>query len=239
MVSELDVLLLPPAHQWPAADAYAVVDALRATTTAVLLLHHGARAVIAAESEAGARAVAQERGALLAGEVGGLPPPGFDMGNSPAEVGSHAVAGREVVLFTTNGTLALCAAAARGPAAAACALNAAAAARWLAERHRVAIVCAGEEHGTVFALEDLAAAACIVRALVAARPDLELGDGARLALMLPDPVTAIGASAHADALRALGLGEDIAAAQAVDTVQLVPVVTALGAGWVRLEPVRA
>jgi len=239
MVSELDVLLLPPAKQWPAADAYAVVDALRATTMAATLLHAGATAVIAAETESAARAVARERGALLAGEVGGLPPEGFDLGNSPSGVQAGAVAHREVVLFTTNGTRALCAAAARGPAAAACALNATAAARWLAARHRVAIVCAGEDHGTAFALEDLAAAACVVRALVPARPGVELGDGARLALMLTDPVTAISASAHADVLRALGLENDIAAAQAVDTVQLVPVVTARGAGWVRLEPVRA
>lgn len=239
MTPELDVLLVPPGNRWPDTDACAVVDALRATTMAATLLHTGATAVIAAETESAARALARELGALLAGEVGGLPPAGFDLGNSPSSVKAATVAGREVVLFTTNGTRALCAAAARGPAAAACALNAAAAARWLAEWHRVAIVCAGEARGTVFALEDLAAAACIVRALVAARPGLELGDGARLALMLPDPVTAIGASAHADALRALGLGEDIAAAQAVDTVPLVPVVTARGAGWVRLEPVRA
>jgi 2-phosphosulfolactate phosphatase len=239
MTAQLEVLLVPPAGHWPDADAYAVVDALRATTMVATLLHHGATAVIAAEAESVARALARERGALLAGEVGGVPPAGFDLGNSPASVQTAAVAGREVVLFTTNGTLALCAAARRGRTIAAAALNADAAARWLAESHRVAIVCAGEARGTIFALEDLAAAAFIVRALVAARLGLELGDGARLALMLPDPVTAIGASAHADDLRSLGLENDIAVAQAVDAVRVVPVVTALGNGWARIEPARA
>ncbi len=230
-----DVLLLPPAAPWPAADAVAVVDCLRATTMAVKLLDAGAQGVIAAVSESLARQLAASTGALLAGEVEGLPPVGFDLGNSPVAVDPTMVAGREVVLFTTNGTRALAAARGRVVVAGA-AVNAAACARVLAQAESALIVCAGEAGGTAFALEDLAAAACIARTLVAAHPGAIPGDGARLALELADPPALIPAAQHADALRRLGLHADIDLAARVDTSEVVPVVTARGEGWVRLEP---
>src|SRR5690606_22486990 len=46
-------------------------------------------------------------GVLLAGERGGLPPQGFDRGNSPAELMGLELRGRRLVLTTTNGTRAL------------------------------------------------------------------------------------------------------------------------------------
>jgi 2-phosphosulfolactate phosphatase len=44
---------------------------------------------------------------LLGGERGGLPIDGFDIGNSPCEFTTQAVAGRSLVFTTTNGTQAL------------------------------------------------------------------------------------------------------------------------------------
>ncbi|GIW12612.1 MAG: putative 2-phosphosulfolactate phosphatase [Tepidiforma sp.] len=230
------MLLLPPGTRWPEADRLAVVDALRATTMIAMLLHRGARSVIAAAEERIARRLAAgQAGAVLAGEVGGLPPPGFDLGNSPSAVSAEAVAGRDVVLFTTNGTRALCSAAAQGQTAAAAAVNASAAARWLANGNRAVIVCAGEARGTSFALEDFAGAACIVARL----PRLRLGDGALLTQQLADPAALISASRHAEELRRLELSADIAVAQQVDLIDLVPVVVERGDGWVRLEATRA
>jgi 2-phosphosulfolactate phosphatase len=220
-------------------DAIAVVDVLRATTMVATLLHHGASAVIAAAEEALARALAAERGALLAGEVGGLPPPGFDLGNSPASLDRAFVAGREVVLFTTNGTRALCAVAEHGRTVAAAAVNLGPCARWLARFERVLVVCAGEARGTSFALDDFAAAALLVGAVVELDPGRAAGDGARLALALPEPLDLIPAAEHASTLRHLGLGADIEAAMAVDTVALVPVVVDHGDGWARLQPTGA
>ena len=73
----------------PLAGASAVViDVVRASTTIVTALAHGARAVlpVATPDEAIARARAwTDGGALLGGERGGSPPPGFECGNSPAE----------------------------------------------------------------------------------------------------------------------------------------------------------
>lgn len=231
----VDVLPLPPPQPWPDAEIIAVVDCLRATTMATALLDAGALAVIAAATESLARQLKASKGALLAGEVGGLPPVGFDLGNSPAAIEPAIVAGREVVLFTTNGTRALTAARG-GTVIAGAATNASACARVLARSHSALIVCAGEAGGTAFALEDFAAAACIVRAMARTGVSAAWGDGARLALGLASPVELIAGARHAAALRDLGLSADIDIAARIDSSGVVPVVTGRGDGWVRLEP---
>lgn len=239
MVRDIRLALLPPAGPWPRARAVVVVDALRATTTICALLGHGARAVIAADSEERARQLAAERGALLAGEVGGLPPPGFDLGNSPAAVDRAAVGGRDVVLFTTNGTKALCAASAAGSAIAAAAVNVSAAASWLSHAEDVLIACAGEAGGTVFALEDFAVAAHLIQLLSRGHPAARLDDAARLALAVLEPLRLLREARHARDLEALGLAADIAFAGQADLFDAVPLVTARGEGWARLEPAPA
>jgi 2-phosphosulfolactate phosphatase len=83
--------------------ACVIVDALRASATAAMLLHAGAaeiRAVDSVEAARSLRAALPE--ALLVGERGGLPPDGFDAGNSPR--GCDIAAGRTVVFTTTTGT---------------------------------------------------------------------------------------------------------------------------------------
>ncbi len=215
----------------------AVIDTLRATTTIAALLAHGARSVTAVVSEEEARQRARRQEALLAGEVGGLPPAGFDLGNSPAAAAEHPVRGRDVVLFTTNGTRALCAAAATGGRViAAAAVNLAACAAFLRSASRVAIVCAGERQGSAFALEDFAVAALLARSLAAAGSPVHVGDGARLGLAVEDALTLLAESEHAEELRRLGLGADVRAAAAVDSLPVVPLVTGWGPGWARLEP---
>jgi 2-phosphosulfolactate phosphatase len=95
------------------ATVYVVIDLIRATTTLSVFFAHGGRRVYVAESIAGARAAARvlaEEAApppLLGGESGGVAPPGFDHGNSPAEYAAGDVAGRDLVFATTNGTRAL------------------------------------------------------------------------------------------------------------------------------------
>jgi len=79
-----------------------IVDALRASATAAMLLHHGAVSILAVrEVEEALAAKTRHPDALLFGERGGLPPEGFDYGNSPLETG--AAKGREVIFTTTTG----------------------------------------------------------------------------------------------------------------------------------------
>src|SRR3954462_7840067 len=88
----------------------AVIDVLRASTTIAVAVSKGAKAVIPTESpdDAVTRAKQMERGAFrLAGERRMLKMEGFDLGNSPLEHSEEAVAGKTVLLATTNGTRAL------------------------------------------------------------------------------------------------------------------------------------
>jgi 2-phosphosulfolactate phosphatase len=88
---------------------YIVVDVVRATTTLTTQMEYGAERVYVAPSVAEARLARQTLGpsALLAGEAGGIAPPGFDLGNSPAEFTRVDLAGRDIIFATTNGTRAL------------------------------------------------------------------------------------------------------------------------------------
>jgi 2-phosphosulfolactate phosphatase len=83
-----------------------VIDVLRAFTSAAFMMHLGAdRLALVAEAEEALR-LKREDGYLAVGEVGGKRVPGFDLGNSPAEImaaGRDRFAGRKVAQRTTAG----------------------------------------------------------------------------------------------------------------------------------------
>jgi len=92
-----------------------VFDVLRATSTMMTALGNGAARIFPAREIPDAlRLRAEHPGALLAGErdgvrilsaqTGGVD---FDLGNSPREFTRERVAGREIIMTTTNGTRAL------------------------------------------------------------------------------------------------------------------------------------
>src|SRR5947207_14887405 len=91
-----------------AADCFVVVDVLRATTTIATLFERGLLTLVAVDDIEAARQRARDEARMLFGEVGGLPPPGLDHGNSPVEASTPEVAGREAVPCTTNGTAPVC-----------------------------------------------------------------------------------------------------------------------------------
>src|SRR5262249_27575662 len=109
-----------------------VVDVFRATSMVVAAFGAGCARVIPVASEAAAReraaALAPEP-VLLAGERGGDPIDGFDLGNSPLECTPERVGGRTLVLTTTNGTRAMLKAGEATVAALAALTNVAAAAQ--------------------------------------------------------------------------------------------------------------
>ncbi len=87
-----------------------VVDVLRATTVMVRALANGCAAVIPCGEIDEARTVAAglpPGTAFLGGERGGLPIPGFDLGNSPDDFTFEACQGKTLVMTTTNGTRAI------------------------------------------------------------------------------------------------------------------------------------
>src|SRR5437773_10831626 len=94
---QLDVYLVPDLVESAAlaGKTAVVIDVLRATTTIVHALAAGAKEVVPCLEVEDARRIAKEVGesAVLGGERGGLPIPGFDLGNSPAEYTRERVAG--------------------------------------------------------------------------------------------------------------------------------------------------
>src|SRR5947209_7702908 len=84
--------------------AVVAVDVIRATTTAVTALATGRRCRPVPSLEAACRDSRALPDALLAGELGGEVPPGFDMDNSPAAVAERRDVERPIVLLSTSGT---------------------------------------------------------------------------------------------------------------------------------------
>ncbi|WP_117237305.1 2-phosphosulfolactate phosphatase [Thermus sediminis] len=209
-------------------DVVLVVDVIRATTTAVALLETGAEALYLTAGLEAARAF-KDADVLLSGEVGGLKPPGFDLGNSPREALGAPVGGRIVVMSTTNGTKAVHTAARTAKHVLLASLyNAHAAARLARElaTEEVAILCAGKE-GRV-GLDDLYAAGVLAEYL-GLMGEVEPEDGARIALAVKraygDPLEALSLSAAAQALRAVGLEGDVPFSAQVAKSPIVPVLS--------------
>lgn len=144
----ISVHLLPDLvePQQLAGKTAVVIDVLRATTTVVTALAHGAREVLPCLEIADARAkAAQFENPLLGGERGGLRIEGFQLGNSPAEYDERTVRDRTVIFTTTNGTRAMmrCKLAKRVLVAAF--VNLSAICRELTGEREVEIVCAGTD----------------------------------------------------------------------------------------------
>jgi len=217
-----------------AAGPTLVIDVLRATTSVATALASGAARVIPAASVAEARALAAGlEDALLCGEREGVPPEGFDLGNSPGSYTPNRVSGRTLVFTTTNGTRAMTAAAGSRPLALACFRNAEAAARRVARALETdpggsgtVIVCAGRR-GRV-SMDDAWCAGHLVDRMARIRPDLSLTDGARAARELAGALGAPTARGLAETsggggLVALGLGGDLDDCARLDDLDVVPV----------------
>jgi len=190
---------------------------------------------IVADTLRDARNLALRNFSLLCGEAKALPIAGFDYGNSPAEFAGTPLVGKSAVLWTTNGTKAL-GAAATAPLVAVAALTnrRAAARRMLDEATRrnldVAVVCAGLERGAAFSLEDSISAGAIIEAVREADPAVAMTDSAWAALHLwefygGDAMRAFRHSVHGRALGAMGFDADLTHAAQVDVSETVPVMT--------------
>jgi 2-phosphosulfolactate phosphatase len=211
-----------------------VIDAIRATTSISTALAAGAARVVPVQSPVEALERAGEiPGALACGERNGLPPKGFDLGNSPDAYVPERVAGRTLVFTTSNGTAAMFRAADAQALRLACFRNLGAVAAAVAREVRegagtrsIGILCAGRR-GRV-SMDDAWCAGHLVGRLVAAVPGLRLADGARAARLLALGLGLPRADGLADtdagrALGGVGLIEDLEACARLDDLEVVPV----------------
>lgn len=210
-----------------------VVDVLRASSTIVTLLEQGVEAVIPAASVEEARALHERLpDHVLCGERGGLPPPGFDYGNSPVEFASLPLEGRAVILATSNGTRLLDRLAASPAVLVGALLNreavAQAALRLAPERGcGVTVVAASAPDGVPIALEDALGAGAIAEAALRLDPSLDPSDAALFARdaflsRAGDLAAALASSRHGRELIDAGLGEDVSYCSRLDVSRVVP-----------------
>jgi 2-phosphosulfolactate phosphatase len=234
MIHALDVAATPAAAaQRGPAGISVVIDVLRATSSIVTALDNGAAAIVPVRETDEAIAVMRRLGrerVLLCGERGSRLIEGFDLDNSPASYTAARVAGKTLVLTTTNGSRALVDAA-RESAVVYCAalLNRDAIVRRLtAAEGNARLLCAGSEGTPSF--EDIVCAGAIVDALVKLAKTLSITDAARAAATVfaanaKRLTTAIASGTHARSLIAAGFADDVAACARIDVSGCVPLYT--------------
>ena len=235
MPASLSVYLLPEhLKQGDLAGGVAVViDVLRASTSIIHALAAGCRAIIPCGEVSQARALAETADhdpPLLAGERGGRQIDGFDLDNSPASFTTSTVAGRSIVLTTTNGTRALLACRAARMTLIGSFCNASAVIRTLCHRaDPVHLVCAGTD-GEVTAEDSLCAGALAAGLRDVTETNPTFNDAAVRAVeqfesCRDDPgllLTALRESPGGQNLRRLGFDSDIRLAAERDRFDLVP-----------------
>jgi len=131
---------------WPCRGVAVVIDVLRATTVITQAIANGAAEVVVCGEIDQVRALGNSLPKpLLCGERACKPIDGFDLGNSPSEYQCDRVAGKRLVMTTTNGTRAAIAAAGFDTIYAASFNNLASVVSALASETEISIVCAGTD----------------------------------------------------------------------------------------------
>lgn len=245
MPSLLNVYALP---NWVTPEDLAggtvvVIDVLRAATTIVHALAAGAVEVIACEEVDEARQIAAQlprSEVVLGGERGGLRIEGFDLGNSPLEYDSAAVAGKTVVFTSTNATRAMARCRQAETAFLAAFVNATAVLEQLVGKSQIHLVCAGS-NGEV-TRDDVLLAGLLVERLqrrcpslyrlnaqaITARENWMASFAVPMAIgaeKLPPPLLAdqLRKSPAGQRLVSIGLEDDVFAAAQLDRFDLVAV----------------
>lgn len=235
-MKEINVYALPELAFEPPLDGVSVaIDVLRATTTITTALASGASRVLpfetveetfAAKKAIAARRPEEASSVLLGGERGGLPIPGFDLGNSPDLYVPSTVANKTILFTTTNGTRAILSC--RGVVLAASFLNAeAVVSRLLREgKSPISLVCAGTDGQ--YTEEDLALAGLIVDRLTLREVGFQLNVQAEVAReqwrqRRETPLVEILKSSRGGQnLKRVKLMKDIVDAAKLDSLDVVP-----------------
>ncbi|HEY0177711.1 MAG TPA: 2-phosphosulfolactate phosphatase, partial [Pedobacter sp.] len=199
-------------------------DILRATSSIVYGIDNGAQAIIPVAQVEDCLNYA-DKGYLLAAERNGEVVEGYNFGNSPFSYTADKVAGKTVVLTTTNGTKALHLARKAKKVVIGAFLNLESLCSWLKEQDKdVLLLCAGWKDQ--FNLEDTIFAGAVVQQL---RPYFTVFDDAGVAAedlyqLAKDNLRAyIGKSAHSHRMTALNIEEDINFCLQLNICKAIPV----------------
>lgn len=216
----------------PVVDVWIVIDVLRATTVMTRWFELGGTELYPVRTPDEAKRLVLElraRGSspLLMGEVNGIPPEGFDFGNSPNELNYELIQSHYCgVMSTTNGTVALLEAASSGsPVLAASLRNASSVLDYaLTIGNRIGLLCSGRKRRPSW--EDTLCAGAIIEELES-HGDTLMTDSAKIALSLwqnrtEDLHEYVRKSEHALYLEHIGYAEDIAFCCEYNASSVVP-----------------
>ena len=218
----------------PAVDVWLVIDVSRATTVITRWFELGGTELYPVKTPDEARRLVLElkkRGSspLLMGEVNGIPPEGFDLGNSPVELTYEIIQSHYCgVMSTTNGTVALNEAASSGsPVIAVSFRNYSACLDYaLKIGRRIGLLCSGRKRRPSW--EDTLCAGAILDELSSrSNGELAMSDSAKIALNLwenrnDDLLEFVRKSEHAIYLEHIGYKKDLAFACELDASTVVP-----------------
>ena len=227
-MNDLNVCLSPALIPLFKVEEYIVViiDIFRATSSICYGIENGAEAIIpVSEVEECAAYGELGKGYLLAAERDGKVVEGFDFGNSPFSYTEEKVAGKTVVLTTTNGTYALHHSRNAKSVVIGSFLNLTSLCNWLkTQDENILLVCAGWKNN--FNLEDTLFAGAVVEQLKT--PNFKLDDAAIAANALfqigkGDINGYLKKTSHSERLKKLGIEKDIEFCLQVDLTNAIPV----------------
>ena len=203
-----------------------IIDIFRATSSICYGIENGAEAIIpVAEVEECEAYREQGFGYLLAAERNGEVVTGFDFGNSPFSYTKEKVAGKTVVLTTTNGTQALHLSRKAKKVVIGSFLNLTSLCNWLkVQQESVLLVCAGWKNN--FNLEDTLFAGAVIEQLK--NLNFKLDDAAIAAndlfqLGKDDINLYLKKTSHGERLKKLGIEKDIEFCLQIDITTAIPV----------------
>ncbi|MDN5278845.1 MAG: 2-phosphosulfolactate phosphatase [Clostridiales bacterium] len=217
----IDVAFTPAEVQALASKVCIVVDVVRATSSlTVIMSRKPGKVILTTTIQKAAKFASQQTvHPLLCGERKGLPPEGFDFGNSPLTYSKAELDGRVIIFTSSNGTRAVADLVMAPHVYLGCFLNAAAVVKKALETAKTAgydilIVCAGREEK--FAIDDAYCAGYLLSQIMAsltADTSFELGDGGQAALGIfgyyRDTKKLLEMSGAGKAVMSIGLEEDL------------------------------
>lgn len=239
----------------PSADApavYILIDVLRATSAMAVMLKSGARSIVLVADDASLETARDCLATPLvcAENHDGSPASNADFSPSLKALKAVDLRGRDVILRSTNGTLAACATIARpgtlltGALLNATAVMKAAIALTSETAMRIVLVCSGRESAKVSCLDDVYCAGYLinvgVQILAETGQEARLRDSAKIGVTVygryASPLAGLTASESAEVLRRIGCDEDIVLAARPDDAPVVPLCSAGGrAGHVQVR----
>ncbi len=220
-----------------ASSIVVVIDVLRATSAICTALFHGVEKIIPVSSIEEAKAW-QAKGYLVAAEREGVVVRGFEFGNSPFSYMTEKVKGKEIVITTTNGTLALEVARSSYKVVAGCFLNIDILYHWLLKEDRnIILLCSGWKNK--FNLEDTLFAGALVNRLLQSGKFMTECDSAMASNYLyeqakSDLYAFLDCSSHRKRLEKLSLEKDIRYCLTPNLTPVIPILE--GNGLVKLQP---